>query len=157
MTSPTEPTAPAPIRVLYIGGMGRSGSTLLERLAGQLPGVCNLGEIVWVFERGAQLNQSCGCGEPFADCPFWTKVGHIAFGGWGRVDLDRVEYLRGAVEDVKFVPRMLLPRSGARFDALRAEYTGYILRVYEAAAEVSGASTIVDSSKRTAFAYALSH
>ena len=137
--------------------MGRSGSTLLERLAGQLPDVCNLGEVVYLFERGAQLNERCGCGETFYECPFWTKVGHVAFGGWDGIDLDRVEFLRGAVEDVKFAPRMLLPRSGRRFDALRAEYTEYIRRVYEAALQVSGASTIVDSSKRTGLAYALSH
>ena len=152
----SEPAGPR-LPVLYIGGMGRSGSTLLERLAGQLPTVCNLGEVVYLFERGAQLNERCGCGEIFADCPFWTKVGHVAFGGWDGLDLDRVEFLRGAVEDVKFAPRMLLPRSGRAFDGLRAEYTDYLRRVYGAALQVSGATTIVDSSKRTGLAYALSH
>jgi hypothetical protein len=34
------------VRVLYIGGLGRSGSTLVERLAGQLPGAYAVGEFV---------------------------------------------------------------------------------------------------------------
>jgi len=34
------------VRVVYLGGLGRSGSTLLERLLGELPGVCPAGEVV---------------------------------------------------------------------------------------------------------------
>ena len=29
-----------PVKVLYIAGVGRSGSTLLERMLGAVPGVC---------------------------------------------------------------------------------------------------------------------
>ena len=35
-----------PVRVLYIGGLGRSGSTLLDRMLGQLDGVWSVGELV---------------------------------------------------------------------------------------------------------------
>lgn len=145
------------VRVLYVGGMGRSGSTLMERLIGQLPGVCNLGEVVYLAERGIRANERCGCGEPFHDCPFWTKVGELAFGGWGTVDLGRLDELQRTVDDVKFTPRLLLPRSTTDFDRRRASYTDHFRRIYAAAAEVSGATVIVDSSKKTSLAYALSH
>ena len=38
-------TGTAPLRVLYLGGMGRSGSTLLERMLGEVPGACSLGDL----------------------------------------------------------------------------------------------------------------
>lgn len=144
-------------RVLYVGGMGRSGSTLLERALSQLPGVVGLGEVSHLWERGIRNDERCGCGESFSTCPFWTDVGKRAFGGWDQVDLDRVAALREQVDDVKFVPRLLLP---ARLGGLRraiAEYVGYYERLYAAALEVSGAGVVVDSSKFTALAYLLSH
>jgi GT2 family glycosyltransferase len=145
------------VPVLYVGGMGRSGSTILERLIGQIDGVCNLGEVVFLADRGVRENQTCGCGELFAECPFWTKVGDLAFGGWDTVDVDRMDHLFRTVDDVKYTPRMLLPRSTEAFDRRRAEYTSFFRRVYAAAAEVSGAAFVVDSSKQTSLVYALSH
>ncbi len=145
------------VPVLYVGGMGRSGSTILERLIGQIEGVCNLGEVVFLADRGVRENQTCGCGQLFADCPFWTQVGELAFGGWDTVDVDRLDHLYRTVDDVKYTPRMLLPRSTGDFDRRRAEYTSFFHRVYAAAAEVSGAAFIVDSSKVTSLVYALSH
>ncbi|HEY4605248.1 MAG TPA: hypothetical protein VIH08_13030, partial [Blastococcus sp.] len=37
-----------PLRVLYLAGIGRSGSTLLERILGEVPGICSLGEVVFL-------------------------------------------------------------------------------------------------------------
>jgi len=67
-----------PVRVLYIGGLGRSGSTLIERLLGQVPGVCAVGELVHLWDRGITEDERCGCGEPFRQCPFWSQVGKTA-------------------------------------------------------------------------------
>ena len=145
------------MRVLYVGGMGRSGSTLLERALAQLPDVVGLGEVVHLWERGIRNDERCGCGESFWACPFWSEVGKRAFGGWDQVDPDRVKALELRVNDVKFVPRLLLP---ARLGGLRQqilEYVSYYERLYEAALEVSGAHVVVDSSKLTAPAYLLSH
>ena len=40
----------------------------------------------WIWRKWGATDQLCGCGEPFADCPFWTKVASLAFGGWDGVD-----------------------------------------------------------------------
>ena len=53
----SKPKAGAP-RVLFIAGTGRSGSTLLERLLGQIPEVAPLGEVVHLWERGVIDNLS---------------------------------------------------------------------------------------------------
>jgi hypothetical protein len=65
-------------RVAYIAGAGRSGSTLLAMLLGALPGCVSIGELRHMWRRGIQLNQRCGCGEPFWDCPFWSDVGRTS-------------------------------------------------------------------------------
>jgi hypothetical protein len=62
------PTA-RPVRVLYIGGLGRSGSTLLDRMIGQLPGFFSAGEIREVWQQGLRENRPCGCGTPFRPWP----------------------------------------------------------------------------------------
>src|SRR2546430_13569347 len=86
-------------RVLYIGGLGRSGTTLLERLLGELPGACALGEVVHLWQRDVIDNERCACGRPFSACEFWRAVGERAFdgGGWSTVDASRLVQLVGAV------------------------------------------------------------
>jgi hypothetical protein len=139
-------------RVLYLGGLGRSGTTLVERLLGELPSVCALGEIVHLWQRDIRDNERCGCGARFAACSFWRRVGEQAFGGWANVDVDRVHALRDAVERTRFIPRL----ANAQEPGPRVrEYANFYARVYTAAAEVSGAAVVVDSSKHSALAHVL--
>lgn len=144
-------------QILYVGGLGRSGSTLLERAIAQLPGVFGAGEVVYLWQRGIVNNEKCGCGHHFWDCPFWTQVGARAFGGWDNVDVPRVRELAAHVDDVKYVPRMLLGLEGGAFRAALNEYLSYYTRLYSAIKEVSQCDVVVDSSKITSLAYVLSH
>jgi hypothetical protein len=142
-------------RVILLGGLGRSGTTLVERIVGELPGVVALGEIVHLWHRDIRENERCGCGQRFHDCPFWTEVGARAFGGWDGVDVDRVASLQAAVERTRFIPRLgrsSLP-AALRSDVL--EYAGYYSKIYQAAAAVAGADVVVDSSKHSSLAFCL--
>jgi hypothetical protein len=138
-------------RVLFIGGLGRSGTTLVERLLGELPGVVALGEVVHLWQRDIVDDERCGCGARFSACTFWKRVGDRAFGGWGNVDVARVHALRDAVERTRHIPR--LAASGSTADV--REYARYYARIYPAAAEVAGAQVVVDSSKHSALAHVL--
>lgn len=142
-------------RVAYIGGLGRSGSTLLERIAGRLDDVCVLGEVVHLWERGIRYDELCSCGEPFSACPFWREVGAIGFGGWENVDVDRMRALATRVDRTRFIPAAAAARDTSRRADDIGEYAGYFAKVYEAAAKVGGARTIVDSSKHPSTAYLL--
>src|SRR6185312_10881028 len=102
-------TAPRP-RVLYIGALGRSGTTVLERVVGQLPDACSVGELVHLWRRGILDDERCGCGERFSACEFWTEVGTRAFGGWTAELAERMEQLRPRVDRTRFIPRLLAPR-----------------------------------------------
>lgn len=141
-------------RVGYIGGLGRSGSTLLERIAGRFPEVCVLGEVVHLWERGIQYDELCSCGQPFSACPFWQQVGEVAFGGWAKVDTERMRELAAQVDRTRDIPATAR-LSGSDADARRGEYAEAFAAVYDAAAQVSGASVVIDSSKHPSTAYLL--
>ncbi|MET0494774.1 MAG: sulfotransferase, partial [Actinoplanes sp.] len=134
------------------GGLGRSGTTLVERLLGELPSVRTLGEVVHLWQRDIRDNERCGCGSRFAACSFWRRVGDLAFGGWANVDVNRVHALRDAVERTRYIPRLA---RAYHPDPQVREYASFYSRVYAAAAEVSGASVVVDSSKHSALAHVL--
>jgi hypothetical protein len=139
-------------RVLFLGGLGRSGTTLVERLLGELPGVRALGEVVHLWQRDIRDDERCGCGAKFSACTFWKRVGAAAFGGWDRVDVDRIHMLRDAVERTRHIPRLA---SAAHPDDAVREYASWYAQVYAAASEVAGASVVVDSSKHSALAHVL--
>jgi hypothetical protein len=141
------------VRVLYIGGFGRSGTTLLNRLLGELPGVCAIGETVNLWRQGILLNEKCSCGQPFYSCAFWQEVGALAFNGWHRVDLMSV--FAGQAEGARFkyareagfAPALLkVPFAKGlrnRIEAVNALYA----QLYSAISQVSGCPIIVDASK----------
>ncbi len=142
-------------RVVYLGGMGRSGSTLAERLLGELPGVCVGGELVHLWQRGVADNERCGCGTEFRACEFWSAVAQDAFGGWSGIDVDRITRLRGSVDRTRYIPMLVGPSLSASTRRELAEYTSYYKRLYRAIARVSGCPVVVDSSKHASLAFCL--
>jgi hypothetical protein len=143
-------------QVIYLGGMGRSGSTLAERLLGELPQVCVAGELVHLWQRGVADNERCGCGVAFGACEFWSAVGEAAFGGWSSIDVARIAALRASVDRTRFIPKLTRRSVPARLEADLREYTSYYQRLYGAIAQVSGCRTVVDSSKHASLAFCLS-
>ena len=138
--------------VLYIGGWGRSGSTLLERLLAQVPGYVSVGEMRDFWLRGYVEDRLCGCGERFSDCPFWSAVGEDAFGGWAQVPVERLVQTRTRYDRPWTAPLLASGRGGGA--ALR-EYLWYTQRLYQGIREVSGAQMIIDSSKIPTYAMLL--
>ncbi len=108
------PGHPEPVRVLYIGGSGRSGSTLVERMLGALPGVCNVGEVVLMWERGLLRGERCGCGIPLPQCPFWRAVGDVAFGGWEAFNVQEFLALKRSVDRHRLIPGLLADGGSGR-------------------------------------------
>ncbi|HET7518449.1 MAG TPA: sulfotransferase [Actinomycetes bacterium] len=140
-------------KVLYIGGVGRSGSTLLDRMLGRLDGVWSVGELVHLWDRGLRQNYRCGCGERFRDCAFWRRVGEEAFGGWDALDVEEVLALKWAVDRNRFVPRMVLPALWPAYRARMERYLDLLERLYEAVGRVSGRPLVVDASKHASSAF----
>ncbi|MGI8574509.1 MAG: sulfotransferase [Egibacteraceae bacterium] len=136
----------APPKVLYFVGKGRSGTTLLDNVLGQLDGFVSTGEITKLWTWGFDQRWRCGCGRSIPECPFWQAVINVGFAQ--RPDIAQLVALQERVLSWWKVPRLLAHGRGygGRWEDLErfAAVTG---RVYEAIAEVSGARVIVDSSK----------
>lgn len=150
------------IKVLFIGGSSRSGSTVVERLLGALPGVCNVGEVVLMWERGLLRGERCGCGVPLPQCPFWREVGDVAFGGWNAFNVPEFLALKRSVDRHRFIPRLLAGGgSGRRLLPETAtgraarEYAAVYAQLYRAIQQVSGCAVVVDASKHASLAFCL--
>jgi hypothetical protein len=147
------------VPILYIGGHGRSGSTILAQTLGQIPGFVNVGELWQLWYRGLRENERCGCGRHFRSCEFWRAVGDEAYGGWDNVDVDRLVAVRPYLVGLRYTPHYALAaNSGIRsrmIDTLLAECGPVLERLYRAIQRVSGARVIVDSSKRLSCAVLL--
>ena len=138
------------VRVLYLAGMPRTGSTVLGHALGGLPDVIFVGELNFFWRRFA-ARELCSCHRPLPDCPFWSAVagracGHVSPGrARALAELER-HILRTQA------PLGLVP---ARWPVRRATGVATMLagraRLYRAIAEVGGASWIVDAGKEPVF------
>ncbi len=142
MTTPSRP-----LKLIYIVGAGRSGSTVLDTVLGNHPDVVSVGELSNLHRSGWTNDEFCACGRPATTCEFWNAVRQH----WSRLsaDADVAEYLRLRDRLERFRGGSWLRTEAARLyrsaDARRfLEQTGSLL---EAIAAASGRRVIVDSSK----------
>jgi len=131
--------------VLYIAGAGRSGSTLLEIILGNLPGFFSVGEIRFFWQNLGIPDLRCGCGTALDACPVWQAVRE---GLSHRLDPDDQRHLAELAR--RFDRSRHLPWIAAGLPAHLAEYRKLAeatAHLYREAARVSGCRVLVDSSK----------
>jgi sulfotransferase family protein len=146
------------VSVIYVIGWGRSGSTLLGNLLGELDGFFHAGELRTIWARGLQGKRLCGCGVPLDECPLWKEILSPSSAIPGSTDPRRVAKLQRQVLRGRHTPQLLrqLDARQRRWPALEA-YASIAAHLYQAIAQVTGARVIVDSSKRPADAILLGH
>jgi hypothetical protein len=142
------------VKVIFVGGSGRSGSTLVDRVIGQIPGYVSAGELRTVWLAGLGENRLCGCGQPFLDCPFWRRVGDEAFGGWSNVDPVEVEDALASLSYLDALRRLRSRSSAAGPPG--GKLNRVLERLYAGIAAAADGATIVDSSKGPRYALTLS-
>jgi hypothetical protein len=131
-------------KVLYIAGWGRSGSTILDNVLGQVDGFFSAGELLFLWRRGLVEGRLCGCGLPVCECDVWTRVLDRAFpDGIDPHELLRLES-RGA--RTRHLPLYL---AGGRPGG--SEYRRKLGALYRAIQSETGCQVIVDSSKSPAY------
>lgn len=140
------------VKVLYIAGTGRSGSTIVANALGQTRGFFSAGEIGQIWQRGMIENWFCGCGERFRDCSVWSAVLDEAFGTNNGIDphshvrasrrIHRIRHVPRVIAS-KWRPELLRSRLGEGFDQLEA--------LYRAILRTTGSEVIVDSSKMPSY------
>ncbi len=147
-----DQTEPPAYKLLYVGGFGRSGSTLVGRVLGQAAGAVCVGETCYLATRGLVENVQCGCGQPFRECAFWSAVGEEAYGGWDNVDVSRIAAVDELTSRYRTLPFQLKLSKRAEVSAAADYYVGWLSSLYPAIAKVSGAEAIVEISKDPWFA-----
>jgi hypothetical protein len=144
------------VKVLFIAGGGRTGSTILHNVLGQVDGFTAVGELRYVWGRGVLNNQRCGCGVTFADCPFWRDVMQHAFGG---VDAAMAREMLALTESfrIRNLPLVAVGPTRRRELHRLTSYRERLARLYAAIHTVSECRVIVDSSKNPSYGYVLRH
>ena len=133
--------------ILYIAGAGRSGSTLLERILGQLEGCVAVGELrhLWRDDPATTL---CGCGRFIAECDFWLAALVPVLERFDQSGFRAMLEAQQSVDRIRYVPAM---RSGVlanrKFRLRQAQYCGHLRHMYQAFLATSGDAIVVDSSK----------
>ena len=62
------------MKILYIAGRGRSGSTLLGNVLNEIDSFFHIGELRHVWQIAFLENRQCGCGKQIQECPFWSSI-----------------------------------------------------------------------------------
>ena len=70
------------MKLVYVGGHGRSGSTLLDVLLDASPQLLGVGELHHLPRLLAD-DQSCSCGTALGRCPFWARARSVVDGHGG--------------------------------------------------------------------------
>lgn len=144
------------IKVIYIAGDGRSGSTLLGRMLSEAPNMLMCGEIVALWTRGwdsGNVQEFCACGAELESCPHWGPV--LAEAGLDEktlIDQHKLAMPLFRRSRIAAIKEILLPSKGIPpLKELEKKYVD----LYRAIAKRNESKVIVDTSKTPAFAFAL--
>lgn len=139
------------LKVLYIMGTARSGSTILEILLSHGEHCVGAGELTSIVQDGFIENKPCSCGWAFNECGFWSQV--VAKMALTRKEVTEWARLQHKIEwHTGFLRQLLGLISGRDWK----RYKDYNLRLLKVLHDISGAAVIVDSSKYAGRALALS-
>jgi hypothetical protein len=146
-----------PTRILFIVGMGRSGTTLLELLLGRLEGWVAGGELRRYWHGESIPGWVCGCGRPFVECEFWRQVrADIREEGILPDEYPRYLALQHSHLRLRPAPLARLVVSARGSDDTLSPLYRYQLgmsSLYRAVARAARARVVVDSSKEPPDAY----
>ncbi|MGH2925477.1 MAG: sulfotransferase family protein [Solirubrobacterales bacterium] len=139
-------------KVVFITGMGRSGSTLLELLLGRMDGWVAGGELRRYWHGEAFPDWVCGCGRPLSECVFWARVrSELREGGIPPSDSSRFLDVQRTHLRLRPAPlaRLLVgARRAARRRSPLADYQLAMAQLYRAVGRAADARVVVDSSKQ---------
>ena len=139
------------VRVIYVGGWGRSGSSMLANVLGSHPEAASIGELRYLWDRGMLDQRRCGCGSNVPDCDFWTQCVERA----GISTDDEVAREQTRTVGSRAILRQMLALITGRLENYRnkrVEPLDRLTRLYRSAADVAGARVLVDASKSPPYA-----
>lgn len=141
------------IKVLYISGVNRSGSTVLTKVLNEIEGFFGVNEIVLIGPFGLKGNLPLSNGELFHDNKVWNNILKDAYGEiphWKQLSFYGQPTPR--LLNLVFDNFKLKKSEKGQYEA----YLNDLGRLYRSIQKETGCKVIVDSSKAPEYAYQLS-
>lgn len=138
-------------KVLFIGGWGRSGSSLLANILASGPNAVSVGELRYIWDRGMVEDKRCGCGEAFSQCEFWSGVLRDAQLTASPELGTRLASRVGSRATLRQLIA-LLTGGTLRYRQRRREELEKLDKLYQSIGDNTGADLIVDASKTPPYA-----
>ncbi|MBF0622380.1 MAG: sulfotransferase [Magnetococcales bacterium] len=136
------------LKIIYVAGAGRSGTTIVDRVLGAINGVTSFNEVYRLWEEGFSSNNMCACGAHFRQCQFWNEVIKESFGtDIDSVDIEAITKLHHTFDHSRHVPKLLRGKMDAEDQAALMQYSERLKALYAAMIRHSGTEICVDSSK----------
>ena len=133
------------IQVIYVMGLWRSGSTVLDTALGNHPSITSVGELRNLPLLGWKRNGTCSCGTATHNCQFWSEVRRTWLDKVGSGQTSNLMALQDHFERLRTFPRIALNRI-VQQEAFR-EYSQLTFALFGAIRQTSGRPYIVDSTK----------
>lgn len=143
------------VKLLYIAGCGRTGSTLLGNALGQVEGFTHVGELLELWGNLAPERPPCGCGAPVVACKMWKDVLKEAYGDVGESLIAQMLEFRKSDTPGRTFPRTMTSRGVQTLLRRTAGPVDQLEKLYLAIQRVFNCEVIVDSSKKPMYSYIL--
>lgn len=132
------------MKLVYISGSGRSGSTMVERLlhAGGVGFALGEFHCLWRLSPG---EQTCACGSLVAQDPFWSDV--LDQSGLSVADLQDLRRLEQTVVRTRYIARHKFSLARLAGQTEVKDFLELQHRLFSAIAGKSGRDILIDSSK----------
>ena len=143
------------IKVLYIAGFERSGSTIINRVLGQIDEFVAWGELRDIWEHGDLENRTCTCGKTFHDCSAWGRIFDGEFReslGLGTAEMLSLKRRTKAAVLLKSFG----PLGRVALNSIAKDYMSGLSALYQTIQSKTGSRVIVDSTKASWYGYVLS-
>lgn len=140
------------MKILYIGGATRSGSTLTEMILGNNLGYFSVGEVRYFWEHVQHGNIRCGCGNLLVHCAFWGPIiDQLKKDG---VDFEKMSSLAKKLDCTRNLPWLSTPLSYMQ-KSEAVYFVSNLTRLYNLIHSDVGDKVIIDSSKLPSHIYLL--
>jgi hypothetical protein len=135
------------VKVVCITGFGRCGSTLMDRMLGELPEFTSLGEVRDLFDERGFTAHWCACGESVTECDLWAPVIADTLATLA-IDERQALRLRAQESRQRDIPRLWRQLRHRHQTETSLNPYGILLRtIYECVLRQCETDAVIDSSK----------
>jgi hypothetical protein len=141
------------IKIIYIAGETRSGSTILSNILGGVNGFFNAGELIEFWDTG--LIWPCSCGALPKNCKIWLKVINQVLSS-KVINTEDVVKIKNKAAHSKNIPKFLLKKNEKlKSTSDIGNYLAALNELYKTIQCVTNSRVIIDASKNVGYGYLL--